>query len=188
MLGLLDIFFPEKPYQKANRILRALSEWQTDTVEERLELGGLDVLGAGAYGVVIDNGDTVVKYVRANDQGYRAFLDICIAHPSPYFPVVFWTEMVNNEILAVCLEKLDDFEQFMFDDGSDPLALEYETLEELIEDRLVPANAELAEAAALLNMTSRNMRDIAKVFLGQDLCWNNVMLRGNQLVITDPWC
>jgi hypothetical protein len=185
-------FKPVKPvaHKNACRILRAVGFESTEAVEYAFENENLGYLGAGAYGVVIDAGDYAIKYCRSNDMGYRAFLDIAMSYQSPYLPKILWTENVTDEIMAVAMEKLDDYyKSERSDEDDERLSNELDALCRLVEeDKLVPVNAELAEVAALLQATWIGYDNLDFWCLGEDLSGNNVMLRGNQLVVTDPWC
>lgn len=190
------MFSPKKqtPHEIACEILREAG-WQLNTcrLQDLFKEADLDVLGCGGYGVVIDNGNCVVKYILAADDGYRAFLDLCIAHESDYLPEIFWTEMVTDDIMAVAMEFLDDLNHDVDENGYETVKhAEYNTLNGLIKQyskAYAEANPELIELVNLLSAQRRGLENTCnEVYLSNDLHSGNVMLRGEHLVLIDPWC
>lgn len=190
---LKNLFHKANKYEQAKAIINNLADgqatWCPPKIAEILEDSDIDVIGAGAYGIVIDLGKTVVKFFEATDWGYLAFLDIAQAYSSPYLPKINWVERINEKIIAVSLEKLKPYDVL-----SDP---DYYDIRRTIEWGCPHSDFELIELGhimrehrdGILSLVYRSLIDDEYINIHPDLHSANVMIRGDtQFVITDPWC
>jgi hypothetical protein len=182
------LFF-RQPKPILERIKNALADYERDywhggTVKTMLQFGGLKVLGSGMYGCVLEYDDKVIKLFDANDTGYLAFLDIICAHPCKYFPQVFERGEISDLVHYVVMEKLEPIK-----DWTDNLERKHLSILRMMGGRKMrrKMNPILREAAALLHATHKGFLEL-NVYMDEDLHTENVMLRGETLVITDPWC
>lgn len=179
-------FAPPKPLLK--RIAKALEGysddyWHSDKISTLLKFEGVNVIGAGCYGVVVEYGDKVIKLFGASDEPYLAFLDLIAAHPCKYFPKVFERGEINDRIVYVVMERLE-----VVKDWDDDLENLHNRIVRGMDGRQARLNKTLREATKLLFVTSCALNKFEEIWLTEDLHTDNVMLRGETLVITDPWC
>lgn len=174
--------------EKAAAIVAAVDTNEgMDEAYEALYTAGFEVLGNGVYGVVIQDGDKVLKFFTACDEGYLAFLDICMAYPSPYLPEVYWLKDMGNGIFAVSLEYLDSYDNFI---ESNETNRTYKIIKHSVNrHRISPeADEELQETLRIMFEHRQGLTSVANAYLCVDIHDGNVMMRGEQMVITDPWC
>ncbi len=182
-------------HEKACEVLRNLENFKTNNwVIRKLEDAGIDVLGSGCYGIVVDGGDCAIKYCYASDDSYRAFLDLCVAHESDYLPEIFWTEMVTDEILAVAMEKLSPLE-IDYDEEDCEIIVncdEYRLMRKVMRRNSNAIAQAHPELNALMDLMLQQRSGLEKfcddIYISDDMHSGNAMLRGEHLVITDPWC
>jgi len=191
---MLSFWLPAKEENDIERACRiaANANWKhTNRVSDELQAEGFDVLGAGMFGVVVDLGDkdSVIKFIKADDEGYRAFLDIAANYESDYLPEIFWTKELANGIMAVCLERLDrcdDFdEELNHVSEARNIACKIMSGFESLANSVDP---ELGETCLLLRQHYNGFNNLEDpIFMYNDLHSENVMVRGSHMVITDPW-
>ena len=157
---------------------------RSDYMAEILEKLGLDVIGSGMFGVVIDCGDFVFKVFTADDEAYLDFLDFCENVDSKHLPVILWDQQINAHWWGVCLEKLTTLEE---DIDEVPTSLTKHPMFQHACKRIRDGkrNTGSKELNALLDLLAETCYR-EEHFI--DLHNGNAMLRDRTLVITDPWC
>jgi hypothetical protein len=166
---------------------------------------GLEKLGNGCFATAYASGkDQVIKVSVGNDWGYMSFLEAMQQMPAqnPWFPRIHWVRVFmdesglsDNNRIVTCLERLDrpwESSGFVdkFTDPNAALWTEYVTICKEIEAHMdrpatrqqdwIMNNAELMDA---LKVVKRAMKMSDR---GTDMHCGNFMVRGRQLVITDP--
>ncbi|RYD61313.1 MAG: hypothetical protein EOP83_17335 [Verrucomicrobiaceae bacterium] len=160
-----------------------------DHVVEFMVKKGFTVLGQGQWGAVFDHPDFKRRYVLKlfSDRYYEAFVNACIVHPgNPHLPRFFGKVMkVTDTARMVRIEKLKPFnsdqrtEEFLDDVG-------FEIAERGRITRMQTLAAEnlgLSELLPTMLSLGENLPEGAIY----DIHAENIMKRGNTLVITDPW-
>lgn len=173
-----------KHFERARRIIKNEGGWNIDNLEYRFRNAGIRVLGTGAYGIVMpyDN-HSVVKFFQADDEGYKAFLDIALAYRSDYLPRIFWQRQISKYCLAICMEKLTQLApQGLFSKPRD-----YALFCRMMERGGVEGDEEMVELSDLLYNHSQGLNNLG-LDTSLDLHMGNAMRRDGQLVITDPFC
>lgn len=182
--------FYKKPEPLLSRISEAvaglnLSDWHLQAVQRALDKVGIKPLGSGCNGMVIDDGETVIKLFDICDEGYTAFLDLAEAYPNRYYPKIFERGQIHKRIAFVRLEKLKPID--IFGDDCGYFLNRHSSIIKIMNGKQAKANATLREAANLLFVTHKALNAL-DFFLTEDLHTENVMRRGDTIVITDPWC
>lgn len=195
-----------------DKTLRQLRGWHSNgtfnvaMLAEWLEKRGHDILGTGAYGTVIDCDLFVVKVLDADDAGYLNWINFCqLAAPSVYLPEIYYSQRISKHLHIVVLEKLELRENVEFNEtykgikayGSqscwvgrdnkrcaENLSPNLKALLELMMEYARGYNQAIDEHNQKCAVTGGNY----KWMITKDIHSGNVMFRGNQLVITDPWC
>lgn len=158
--GIVNQFIPHKD---SNTDASELSEFL-------MEQFGVQQLGSGSFGVVVDHPtctDKVVKLSFHNEaffgksmdsDGYLSFLLFCMRHPHENLPVVNAVHVDHaNKTFAVVLERLTSYDRWT--------------------QGHVDADAVVTAIPNLVTTLGRPT----------DLHDNNFMFRGNTLVLTDPY-
>lgn len=146
---------------------------------------GWKSLGSGSYGDVYGKPgvDYVLKVFNADDHAYRDYLDLIARYDNPHFPVIKGKLVkITPQIYAVRLEKLSPYRRISIDG----LGLSYIIQLYLrFGDVSTSAIADAFDAYPRL----RECLDLIRVNLSNhsmDVNPENVMMRGDELVITDP--
>lgn len=192
------------------QVIQSLRTWRSsddyangfsvDELYEYLEEQGLDLLGNGAFGVVVDYDDFVVKIFDATDIGYLGFIHFCeTVGPNRYLPEIYYSERISDLLHMVVIERLDTKKNIEKDK-------EYKGIRwHGLRCDFVPScglNEDVKAVLSLMktyreeynfaveehNSTTRIEGGEYKVGICHDIHSSNIMFRGKQLVITDPWC
>lgn len=195
--------FPIKEQHVPHR--NGVTYYESLAYEEAMKMTqGMAKLGGGLYAKTYGNSETpfVVKVGRMTDRGYRAYLSVMqeLGIQNPYLPrildVTYFTgenaygeKDVYFSFFAVRMEKLErgDYNYAWSEEGDSPFAQACRIIRAAADDRLslLKADSVLEEAIAVIQLArDRVYRDHENVSF--DLHCGNVMLRGEQLVITDP--
>lgn len=187
-------------------IIHRLRGWHSDgsfnvdVLGDWLDCQGVEVLGMGAFGAVIDCDLFVIKIFDATDMGYISFLNFCeTVGKNRYLPEIYFHQKISKYLHIAMIEKLEAF-------GSET-DKEYLGIRQYGQRWGRKAEAEKlnAEVTAILELmktykdaynqvaADHNSTADWKVHeymseLCHDVHSGNVMLREKQLVITDPWC
>ena len=160
---------------------------------EILEKAGYKHIGKGFFAQVYSRtgSDYVLKLFRSTDRAYMAFVRTAMRTKNIHFPVFKGKMMrVNREYYAVRMEKLDklfDRDAYSVDQAKEAVS----TISLYLDDPTLSYNKRrmeelektqpgITEACNIL----KNMMET--LWLRSDIGHNNLMLRGNVLVITDP--
>lgn len=141
-------------------------------------------LGAGAYGAVysLPGKDYVLKIFTTDDVGYMKWVEYCLAHPSKWVPKLSRPVTLSAHLSAVRVEPLTPIT-----DSSMGVSL-HELINALNQpdvsgrefyNRIFPGildDPDFFDIAAFLNANDTQ----------KDIHSENIMLRGHQVVITDP--
>jgi hypothetical protein len=177
-------------------------DFNVDDLHEWLDGKGCEVLGTGAFGIAVDCDFFVVKVMNAGDDGYLNWIRFCeLVGPCRYLPEIYFSQRISKHLHVVVMEKLEkrsvtnDREykgihahgRFWGDrDAYKHLNDELKALLDLMDEYKDAHNA-IADAH-----NSEQCWHNPKVkwmnTLTRDIHGGNVMFRGKQLVITDPWC
>jgi hypothetical protein len=167
----------------------AATDFQSkDHVVDFMVQKGFKVLGQGQWGAVFDHADFHGRYVLKlfSDQFYDAFLRYCAANKdNPHLPRVFGKIMQVGQGSMVRIERLTPFhadeqtEEFLDDVGHDISVRGRITQMQLLTAENLGLSAILPTMLALGKATPRNA--------AYDIHAENIMVRGDTLVITDPW-
>jgi hypothetical protein len=169
-------------------------ETNSQTIMDQLKAQHQKQLGAGCFGSVwgAEGTDYVTKVTFGNDWGYLRYLEMIQTAPNnPYFPrihhVDVYLDSEGETIMVIKLERLDhrweswgtafndDYEQYRVQAREiNRHARGIETYD-WIED-----NADLHQALGLIQRAHKSSQ------CSLDLHGGNFMMRGHQLVITDP--
>lgn len=166
---------------------------------------GLTKLGNGCFATAYASGrDQVIKVSVGNDWGYMSFLEAMSRMKShnPWLPRIHWVRVFmgrsgrdSDSRIVTCLERLErpwdssgDVEDLSQKNA--PLWQVYATMCKEIEGHVdrpetrqqdwIKRNPQLREALAVIHVA------MASSGRGTDLHCGNFMVRGRQLVITDP--
>lgn len=139
------------------------------------EIAGLDRMGQGNFSTVYALTDKVVMKVtnRENDHGYRAYADYCSRKTSnPYLPRIYYRTKVRDQDVYILerLEKVRDYSP------THRFADELQTLFGFARD-------------GYIRFPDEKLHELVEEFGAEnmgDLTARNCMMRGDQLVITDP--
>jgi len=190
---MMDILFPPREptlFETACEIVAEHGHNSRDTRRE-MQDEGITILGSGCFGLVIDGGDCAIKFCRASDDGYRAFLDLCEGHPNDWLPRIYWTKLLPNDILAVAMEKLEPVE-YNGDYHDGVPHDDYRVLRRLMKGSKREARRANRDLVATIDLMKTQVKELEmsdeSIYISDDMHSGNVMLRGEQLVITDPWC
>ena len=181
------LFFPKPKtlHEKVVEALASITQWKSRNISKALNAAGFNVLGSGMYGVVIEYGDCVMKIFDADDDSYCAFLDLAEGHPNKHFPKIYGRGRLNEVMNFAIIEKLEPMNFAAFPN----MQKQHEAIERIMALGQGPTkNANLREAAKLLNVTSRAFNNLKGFDLSDDLHTDNIMRRNETIVITDPWC
>ena len=165
---------------------------------------GLERIGSrGLYSCAYSSEDTpfVVKIGAMYDTGYLAYLEVMreLEIQNPYLPRIIdvsyfvheedTPESMHKSYFAVRMEKLakGDYQDAWCDNGGTPFEQECRFIRYIAGDKLslVSDEPQIAEAVALLQLAKERACQ-KKESASFDLHCGNFMLRGEQLVITDP--
>lgn len=169
-------------------------ETNSQTITEQLKAQRQRELGAGCFGSVwgAEGTDYVTKVTFGNDWGYLRYLEmIQTAGHNPYLPrihhVDVYMDSEGETIMVIKMERLDnrwncwgeaydaDFECYRVQAKEiKRQAYGIETYEWIEEDADLQQALDLIHRAHLSSQCSKDLHD------------GNFMMRGHQLVITDP--
>lgn len=166
----------------------------------------IKVLGVGGQGVVFDIGNNqVLKLFYKADICYIRFVRMVLQNPSPYFPKYFegirkvkgfdWYGIKMEKLQPISFSFLKKYENFLALMLSEPklsdsaVISEYfssgrgldsvDDREQILQEYMIDITPEQARIVDLLSQVSGGCNI--------DIHHENVMRRGNQLVITDPY-
>ena len=164
----------------------------------RLISAGFESLGTGYYGQVFGKPslDYVLKVFSNRDQAYTDFVKLAQNNPNPHFPK-FKGQLVKvtDKYSAVRMEKLIRTTEFDVDSSSlewyvDSMSQNPKAFEEALAD---PQVAEQLQPLVELFKKQPKLQEALDLIIDQligqyenDLHYENIMSRGNTLVITDP--
>lgn len=156
-----------------------------DKAEWVLIKAGYKFLGKGAYGAVYKKPDTnyVLKLFDARDQAYIEFIKLAKDNPNPHFPRFFGKPIrVTDEYYAIRTEYLKG----IFGPKDEVSLLDYYISSKGQQpnsfiDEFFASQPDLKTAADLIvQLIQRHPNFVC------DIYHNNVMLRGETMVLTDP--
>jgi hypothetical protein len=156
-----------------------------NTVVEKLAALGWNSLGSGHYAKVFSNPTkSYVLKIFQQDYGYEKYLDIIRKNKgNPHVPILYGRGVpvqLTPKVSAIRMEKLQSVTEDIIDLYVDP---EYE-FEPTVEDIFSEENE------MYLKKRFPDLYKLVKQISGADTDWdmheNNVMARGNVLVIIDP--
>lgn len=166
------------------------------SVREFMRKYGFEQLGkSGNWAKVFDHPklNYVLKVFRSDDLGYITFLKYALQYTSPFFPK-FRGKLVhiNNDFAAIRMEKLIEFEEGDFADIPSGKIEFYLDAELGHREFFTGEKAELIEAIensqpGLVSVLDELAGVGSQINAGGDLGQCNMMWRGDQLVITDPF-
>jgi len=154
-----------------------------------LKKDGWKMLGNGTFGAVMekDGLDWVLKLFRSDDAAYIAFVHLAQAHPNPHFPVFTRNILSRGRLSVVRVEKLAPCKTYHVTKFGHLTGLYMETTDDPPDDvnlqkcrDFVKATPALQQACDLIagNLLGRFNLDIETE--------NNVMMRGDTFVFSDP--
>lgn len=157
-----------------------------------LQSEGFNVLGSGCYGVVLQgDNNRVLKLCKKSDLGYKTFLDIMMNVRSPYLPIVYQV-IETSRFFVIEMEKLEKVWDAEYntprhvEDLHNLIARYCRSFKRTYYNPGPPPVIADEDLKALLDLMVEAWEPLQR-----DLCWDlhngNFMMRGNQLVITDPW-
>lgn len=167
-------------------------------------VAGLQKLGNGCFATAYASGhDQVVKVGVGNDWGYMSFLEVMSQQhtQNPWLPRIHWVRVFmsstgreSDNRIVTCMERLErpwSEGGRMVDENNkyNPLWQEYVNICGEIDDHMHSAKDETAwidrnqELSAALQVVRQAMRACNRT---TDMHYGNFMVRGRQLVITDP--
>jgi hypothetical protein len=169
-------------------------ETNSKSVMDKLKAQGQQRLGAGAFGSVwgAEGTDFVTKVTFGNDWGYLRYLEMVQTAPhNPFFPRIHHVDVYmdrdGDTVLVIKMERLDkrwDSWGGAFDEAYEPfreMAREIRQHSYGIESHdWIDDNADLKQALDLIQQAHLSTG------CAKDLHGGNFMMRGHQLVITDP--
>lgn len=182
--------------------LNELSKPDYDESDQILQKAGYKLLGAGSYGSVYTKpgANYVLKVFMADDTAYKDYVKLCMTHNNPHFPK-FTGKLVkvSNDVLAVRTEMLSEiggeFDSHDYDQMNRYMKFraKYENDEHMVEQGgYVERDFYHIMSLDETHNGLKNALDIiADQLIGRDgyepdLYHENIMLRGNTVVITDP--
>lgn len=166
------------------------SEFAQEMVEYQ---GKMKCIGSGCYASVYSDKDHNYVYKITEDTAYLEFVRMLSKQPkqNPYFPIIHAARIIKShdyhgadEVLVVCMERLKSLSGNNYhhypEYAINRLILSFpEEVQTFC--KLLQIDADLSKALYQLSLLRRTKR------LDVDLHENNVMLRGKQLVFTDPF-
>ena len=152
--------------------------------------GKMRRIGSGAYASVYSDKKTNYVYKISEDSAYLEFVKMLSKQTkqNPYFPVIHAARLIEdhkyhrgNEVLVVCMERLSRLGNCDFPQGIVETVVESSPNKCKTFCKLFKLDPELSEALYQMSFlcSSKNVR--------ADLHECNIMLRGKQLVFTDPF-
>lgn len=157
--------------------------------KDRLEDAGYRELGSGYYGSVFQKPGApyVLKLFSSDDRAYKEFVKMALRSKNNHFPrFKKGLVRINNGFVAIRMEPLeklptDDYVDFYMIDrffSHDRREMNEEDITDFISDEY--GEEFLSALGEIKDLISHNKGMI------DDLHQDNIMLRGNTLVITDP--
>lgn len=156
-------------------------------------------LGSGAYGVVYGSKKSNIVYkvgeVSDND-GYIAFIKTLAKQKThnPYLPRVYGVRFIKDkrgdEYFVVAMERLQELPGRL-EDAADMLRdlLEEEKgIEDAAAKQLGIKMTVPKELKAAIKILKQAYKEASKTYADWDLHFGNFMVRGRQIVVTDPLC
>ena len=170
--------------------------WVTEMIRSQ---GDFRRLGSGAYGVVYGSrkSNIVYKMGEVNDNdGYLAFIKVLAKQKkhNPYLPRVYGVRFIKdkncNEYFVVAMERLQELPGRM-EDAADLLRdilVEEKGIEDAAAAQLGIKMSVPAELKTAIRVLKQAYKEASKSYADWDLHNGNFMVRGRQLVVTDPLC
>ena len=162
----------------------------------KLSNSGYEFVNRGSYGMILQKPGLpyVVKLFSSSDEAYKSFLKVISSTTNIHFPKIYGKMIkINERYNAVRIEPLSPLPStgdmrlsaiygYMKFYNSNKKDIDPGLWEEIIRSRYwMNNNPELKEACDLLIKTLGQKYNLD---LKKD---NNVMLRGNEIVLTDPY-
>jgi hypothetical protein len=139
---------------------------------------GLTLLGEGGCGIVVQEGKFALKLCYEGDKGYEMFIRFCREFGRSRYLPRFEDIITIRGLTVYCLEKLEPYSE-----GNEHNCIQtlYQGLRGYPDATPSIFDSELVRVIkAMQTFGAANYRI-------EDMCRSNFMLRGNQIVITDPW-
>ncbi len=184
---------PLSDFKKANKMV---SNYGLYDVREFMRKYGFEQLGrSGNWAKVFDHPklNYVLKVFKKNDLGYITFVKYALQNPSPYLPK-FRGKLVNinDSFSAIRMEKLSEFDDSTFY-GDVPT----NDIFSYLQNELGNGEYFTGVRARIIDSIEENQPGLVSILdelatigfaikAGGDLGKNNLMWRGDQLVIIDP--
>lgn len=196
---------------------RNLTDQESDNIVQKfLDSGGYKKLGSGAYATVYEKDGTAIKFWKT-DGAYEAFIDFCLKNKSEHLPKFLskikkishpngdkfsYIKMEklspvspDTKVYGINAEYLSTRFSDWFENGKKKISNASQIssavalyMEEKVERRFKNlSDSDIDSIIGFLEMALRVhlVADYDKVY--PDMHSENVMLRGNTLVITDPY-
>lgn len=163
------------------------SEFAQEMVEYQ---GKMKCIGSGCYASVYSDKNHNYVYKISEDSAYLEFVKMLSKQPkqNPYFPIIHAARLIKScnhhggdEVLVVCMEKLQRFRTESYPQDILTKIVESDYKETARFCKMFGVEKHLANALVLMSKIAHGKDYYV------DLHDDNVMLRGKQLVFTDPF-
>lgn len=173
---------------KLDEVTSTIDKMTLETAVHLLMKKGYRVLGNGTYAKVLHKKGSpyAVKLFSKYDRGYARFYEYCKKNwqIDPHLPRVYGIGKYLSKFVAVRIEVLSEDTPDGFEELAQMLQL-YSEDPDFIKPRYAENLADVEKQQPGILATIDNLRSIPNV--SWDLHDQNVMMRGDTMVITDPF-